>query len=293
MKPRDGFSDIPERLIRYAARGAPPLLSERLQEEWRADLAAHSGAWARVRFGLGCCWAGRVIQHETRAASVPAACATAGGKVAVAAGHPDAAFLSRRTLVFLLILALHAALIYGFASGLVHTMAVVISDPMQAVVTQAPHSREEPPPPPPPTFVRPQVQMPLPDMAFDYAPDTTAPALLATGGTTPARSEPPVSKAVERIVGGPGKGFPDTDDFYPSASRRLGETGVTLVRACVDPRGSLSAEPSIVESSGIARIDQGALKLAKAGSGHYRATTEDGKPVSSCFAFRIRFRFGD
>ena len=44
------------------------------------------------------------------------------------------------------------------------------------------------------------------------------------------------------------------------------------------------------EGTGSARLDEGALKLARAGSGHYRATTEDGRPVNSCYPFRIRFQ---
>jgi hypothetical protein len=36
-------------------------------------------------------------------------------------------------------------------------------------------------------------------------------------------------------------------------------------------------------------LDEGAIKLAKAGSGHYRATTENGTPVSSCYGFLIKF----
>ncbi|TLY91210.1 MAG: energy transducer TonB, partial [Gammaproteobacteria bacterium] len=46
-------------------------------------------------------------------------------------------------------------------------------------------------------------------------------------------------------------------------------------------------------SSGSARLDDGALKLAHAGSGHYRPTTEDGRPVDSCYVFRIRFELRD
>jgi hypothetical protein len=59
----------------------------------------------------------------------------------------------------------------------------------------------------------------------------------------------------------------------------------------VDDKGRLTAVPTLAETSGSASLDEGALKLAKAGSGHYRATTEDGRPVSSCYQFRIRFNF--
>jgi len=101
---------------------------------------------------------------------------------------------------------------------------------------------------------------------------------------------PPLPPAkVNRVLGEPGKGFPNTADFYPSASIRLDEMGVVVVRGCVDSTGRLTSDPTLVQSSGKPRLDDAALKLARAGSGHYRATTEDGKPVSSCYAFGIRF----
>jgi periplasmic protein TonB len=91
------------------------------------------------------------------------------------------------------------------------------------------------------------------------------------------------------VIGGPGPGFPDTDPYYPSASRRLGESGIATLRVCVDADGRLASDPAIAHSSGSARLDEGALKLARAGSGHYRSTTENGTPVSYCYPLRVRF----
>jgi TonB family protein len=95
---------------------------------------------------------------------------------------------------------------------------------------------------------------------------------------------------VNRVLGGPGAGFPNTDDFYPEASRRLGEKGITTVGVCVDGAGRLVGKPTVEQSSGSVRLDEGAVRLAKAGSGHYRATTEDGHPVSACYPLRVRFQ---
>jgi periplasmic protein TonB len=106
-------------------------------------------------------------------------------------------------------------------------------------------------------------------------------------------SAPPTPEApspVQRVAGGPGAGFPDTADFYPSLSIRLEEQGTSVVRVCVDSRGKLSSDPSTVRSSGSARLDEGALRLARAASGHYRPATEDGQPVSSCYPLGIRFQ---
>ncbi|HYM29333.1 MAG TPA: hypothetical protein VET66_14380 [Steroidobacteraceae bacterium] len=50
-------------------------------------------------------------------------------------------------------------------------------------------------------------------------------------------------------------------------------------------RAAHRAPPELAERL----LDGGALALARAGSGHYRPATEDGRPVSACFPFRIRF----
>jgi TonB family protein len=100
----------------------------------------------------------------------------------------------------------------------------------------------------------------------------------------------PLAHPVTRVLGGPGTGFPNTADFYPTMSRQLGEQGVAAVQVCVDAHGRLVKSPEIRDSSGIARLDAGALALARAASGHYRSTTEDGQPVASCYAFRLRFQ---
>jgi TonB family protein len=121
-------------------------------------------------------------------------------------------------------------------------------------------------------------------------PQTTAIQDTTDKPVVRAPPPPPPPAAVNRVGGGPGKGFPATDDYYPSASARLGEAGTATVRVCVDAKGKLTEEPSVQESSGTPRLDEGAVKLAKAGSGHYRPTTENGSAVNSCFGFRVKFQ---
>src|ERR1700730_2750548 len=107
-------------LIQHAARSAPPPLSERLEEEWLADLEARPGRMARLRFGVGCCWATRVIALEHCAPKVPATSSATGSKIMAAYAQHDYSFLSRRTTAFVLIVCLHAVLIYALATGLAH-----------------------------------------------------------------------------------------------------------------------------------------------------------------------------
>ena len=276
------------RLIQHAARNAPPSLSQRLEEEWLADLAAQHGQMARLRLAIGCCWATRVITRERVASNVPATSPATGNKIMTAYAQHDPSFVSRRTTAVLLIVCLHGVLIYFLAAGLVHKMVAVIPSLIQVGAMDEMPPHHPPPPPPQPTLAPTRLEVPEPDLTVDVPPD---------GNTIrdPVIQESPPSppKVLNRVPGGPGKGFPNTDDYYPSAARRLGEKGIASVRVCVDPNGLLTAEPMIAQSSGSARLDEGARKLAKAGSGHYRATTEAGRPVNSCYPFRIRFELRD
>ena len=89
---------------------------------------------------------------------------------------------------------------------------------------------------------------------------------------------------------GPGAGFPNTDDYYPAAAIRAEEQGGIIMQVCVDTKGRLTAAPTTLQGTGIGRLDEAALKLARAGSGHYRATTEDGRAIESCYPLRVRFQ---
>jgi hypothetical protein len=59
---------------------------------------------------------------------------------------------------------------------------------------------------------------------------------------------------------------------------------------CIGASGKLTAAPTIAQSSGSTRLDDGALALVKAGASKIVPGTEDGKPVDACFDFRIKFQ---
>lgn len=197
---------------------------------------------------------------------------------------------SRRTLMLLLIALLHIALIYGFASGLGKQIIEAIPNAIQTHVIEV---REQPLDQPVQlsnvkSMDFSQDSIPVPPITITVPPDELGPTTLITA-TTPSGSSAPVSPAVHRVPGDAGRDFPNVDDYYPSFSRTIGETGSTAVHVCVDVNGRLTAPPVVAKSSGFARLDGAALRVARAGSGHYRPTTEDGKPVLSCFDFGIQF----
>lgn len=277
-------------LVCHAAGRAPPGLTERLEEEWQADLMSRQGALSRIRFGLGCCWATRVIAREFAVAAATVANSAAGQPVLIAHGGHDFSWLSRRTLALIAIVLLHAAVFYAYLSS--RTAKIVDGQPpaIDGVVLTRQRTPPTAKPLPPPTLATTRFDtLPAPRFPLNFPADPTT-IVVAHDPMPPVPATPQVARRVVRVAGGPGAGFPNTEDYYPPAARRLGEAGAAAVQVCVDPNGRLTANPAIVQSSGIAKLDLGALRLARAGSGHYRPTTEDGRPVSSCYAFRVRFR---
>lgn len=277
-------------LIRCAARRAPLALSDRLSEEWLADLAARGGSLPRLRLALGCCWATAVIAREV-GAPLRAAASAAGDKTTVVYAAPGRPFLSQRTVVSLLIISLHGLVIYGLATGMTRTVLQALPGRIDVVFLPKPAPPIQPPPRLDPTLAQFRAEIsPPPVRIIEEPPVATRDPV---GLPTSLEPSAALSKPVSRVVGGPGAGFPDADDFYPAMARSLGEKGVATVGVCVDGMGRLTGSPTIEQSSGSTRLDEGAVRLARAGSGHYRPTTEDGNPVSACYAFRVRFKLRD
>lgn len=277
-------TSLSARLIRYAASRTPPGLAERLEEEWIADLAEQRSAVDRIRFALGCCWARQVIGHELHLYG--ARLNTAGhGSVGVI-NSPYPSLLPRRTGVLLAIVAVHIAAALAFIYGVKLRELPVPQPPMTGKIYFDPTPAMPPPPLPRPQLEHDTVMVPeLPPLRL--LPSGSADSFQPIAQSTSSVPTPP--PAPVRKSGGIGKGFPDTVDFYPASAVRLGEAGLTAVSVCVDDHGRLTADPKIAVSSGSPRLDGGALALARAGSGHYRSATENGKAVSACFQIGVRF----
>lgn len=291
------LSSLSEWLIHQAAHRAPEDLSPRLEEEWLADLESRSAALSRLRFAVGCCWATLVIANDHPRNRVAAASAATPASGIVSLVDRNFSYFSLRSATLFLIAGLHAALFFGLITGLEH---------YGRHPTVPPDLQNQPVDPVPPekipvalpaserdwtiTVRTPLVEPPPPlniDIEVDRPPDVVRTVGDGNPPPTPPYAPPHI---VRRLLGAPAAGFPDTADFYPAPSIRQEEQGVSTVQVCVDTRGRLTADPTTVNSSGFERLDVAALTLARAGSGHYRATTEDGQPVNSCYSFAVRFQ---
>lgn len=201
----------------------------------------------------------------------------------------DSQFMTRRGAVVVAILALHVFLLYAFATGLARRAIEVLAPPIQTTIVEETKKEEAPPPPPPPQFERPPVELPPPDVAINVPVEADTTAIRVVN--TPVVKAPPVAAAPVRRTNPAvnNKNFPNCDDYYPDASRRLEEQGIVTVHSCVGADGKLSEEPTVQKSSGNARLDAAGLRCAKAGSGRYTPATEDGKAVPGCVSFNVRF----
>jgi periplasmic protein TonB len=200
----------------------------------------------------------------------------------------DSMFMTRRGAVLVAIIALHVFIFWALATGLARRAIEVVAPPIQTQIVEEVKKEEAPPPPPPPQFERPPVEVPPPDVTINMPVETETTAISVAKPTLRAA---PVAAAPTRRTGvGFSKNFPNSEDYYPDASRRLEEQGVVTMHVCVGPDGKLTEEPTVAKSSGSARLDGGAVRLAKAGSGKYIAATEDGKPIPACVNFNVKFQ---
>jgi TonB family protein len=237
------------------------------------------------------CWATHVIALEHQPSSVPATSSVLGGNSMNAYAQHDLGYFSRRSSTLFLVVSLHAALFYGLLTTVSHIHGNVITDPLQNRLLEHPLPHELPPPLPRPLLDGTKIEVPKTEFAVALEPDLGRDVTVDVAQDPPRPLSPPsLPHVVKQVQGGPGAGFPNPDDFYPELARRMEEQGIVTVRVCVDAKGRLTSDPTTLQGTGSSRLDEGALKLARAGSGHYRATTEDGQPVNACYPFRIRFQ---
>lgn len=202
----------------------------------------------------------------------------------------DTQIFTRRTVVFAAIIALHLAIIWVLATGLATRAIEMVAPPIQTQIVQQTKQTVKPPPPPPPQLQRQQVEVPPPVVNIQIPAAEQTHAITVVKKVVRAAPAPaPVHVTPLSIRGA----LPPTDDYYPDASRRLGEQGTALVKLCIGAGGRVVGSPAIQKSSGSSRLDQAALRYALATSGHFSPETRNGAAVTVCTALPIRFQLTD
>ena len=194
---------------------------------------------------------------------------------------------SRRMGVFAFIVGFHLLLVYGLVSGLARKVVEVVAPPLVTDIIEEIKPEDKPPPPPPPQMERPPVQVPPPDDVIDIPMETNTTAISNVTDKPAPAAAPPAPVVVARTPAKIGR-MPSSEDYYPAASKRAEEQGTATVKVCVDAKGKLIGNPSVVTSSGFDRLDEGAVKLARAG--RYQPGTSGGQAQDeSCVSFRVKF----
>jgi hypothetical protein len=116
------------------------------------------------------------------------------------------------------------------------------------------------------------------------------------GSLQPGESPPLGSSAADptvpdgRVVANSVSDRCEAPSSAASLPHNVSATGRSVLCVCVDEKGTLTQDPVITESSGDARVDSGAVKLARLDSGRYKLPAADGKPQRGCFRFAVNFR---
>jgi periplasmic protein TonB len=181
------------------------------------------------------------------------------------------------------VIVLHIIIIWALVSGLARKAVELVQKPLEtkliAEVVKPPENL--PPPPPPPKMAAPPPPfIPPPEINVQVAPPPSPAAITAVSTTSPPVATPAVAEAPKAPV----RTAPVVEaksceaPSYPSASRRLNETGTVLLNFLIDASGHV-VESRIDTSSGVERLDEAArkaLSLCK-----FRPGTLDGKPEQS------------
>jgi periplasmic protein TonB len=202
----------------------------------------------------------------------------------------DTQFFTRRTIVLFAIIALHVFLAWVLATGLAQRAIQMVAPPIQTQIVQQTKQQQKPPPPPPPELQRQQVEVPPPVVNINIPQESQTHAITVVKRVVRSAPAPAPVRVTPLSVRGQ---LPDTQDYYPDASRRLGEQGTAYVKLCIGAGGKVVGQPAIQKSSGSSRLDQAALRYAQATSGHFSPETRNGTPVTVCTALPIKFQLTD
>jgi periplasmic protein TonB len=209
--------------------------------------------------------------------------------------------VGRRVSTLSLVALLHVAIVYALVTGLARRVVEVIQHPIETKIIEEakPLPPDLPPPPllPPPKFEPPPTPyIPPPEVQIQQppAPVPEPKAITAITSVKPeAPSPPPVTHVVEAPPPQAVRVAPLIEarscekPEYPSAARRLKETGIVVLQILVGVDGRVISS-NVTSSSGYQRLDEAArqaLSLCK-----FKPGTLDGKPVQGWATLRYAWK---
>jgi protein TonB len=192
-------------------------------------------------------------------------------------------FNATERVIIGIVIALHLLFLIGFQSGMKPDNESALDESRVMANLVSPEPTKQPPAPPAPAPAPPppkpkQEQKKTMDEKSTQAP--TPPQTQAQTPTPPApqsKSESLVPNASVAPASGPGVSGtpiqtdigklevayqPDADAYYPSFSKRSGETGEVVVRLIIDESGSVE-DVALLRSSSFPRLDRAATEIGR------------------------------
>lgn len=204
-----------------------------------------------------------------------------------------------RTTPLAIILVAHVALFYLAQSGLLSKAVHAVVPSVMTVNIIAPPAPPAPPAPAVPktleitphlpTFIpplpllatpqtEPTITVPPPQAAVAAVAAVTAPPAPPAPAPAPSPATPRTVSGVEYIRA--------PQPVYPAISKRLGETGVVLLRVLIGVKG-LPDQVTIEKSSGSTNLDEAGRQAAM--HALFKPHMEDGKPVPVYVMLPLKF----
>jgi protein TonB len=186
----------------------------------------------------------------------------------------------RRGGTGLVILALHAVVIYAIAMSLGVVKVPEFAKEMEAVIVDAPQTEEVKPIEVKPELAELTPDVPMPETIPGIPPEVPveAPPVANSVTTSPQEAAPEVQNlAVSKRV----------EPVYPPASRRAGEQGTAMFRVLVDVRGRPS-EVQVLKSSGYPKLDQAALDAIRKWT--FTPAKNGATPILSWTRVQVKFQ---
>lgn len=175
-----------------------------------------------------------------------------------------------------LVVLLHAALIYALVNGLARKAVEVVKGPLETKIIQElkPPPPDAPPPPPPKLAPPPPPFIPPPEVNIAEPAAPSQNTITAVTTTRPVEVAPVVGpSSVHKAPVVRAKSCHEPE--YPSSSARFGESGKVVLTLLVGLDGKV-LDSKVETSSGYPRLDEAAkdaLSLCK-----FEPGTVDGKP---------------
>jgi periplasmic protein TonB len=204
---------------------------------------------------------------------------------------PDTSANSRRTISFLIVVAVHIVFFWGLKAGLSNLSVERMFAPVATEIVEEKKVEEDRPPPPPPKIDTPPPFVPPPEISIEAPPTENTTAIQVTTSVRPTEPPPPVAAPKQKVTVQPkvdAKHGGLTKPEYPPSEKRAEHAGTVYLQLLVLETGRVG-EARIQTSSGYPKLDEAAVSEAKR-SWRFVPGSEDGKPVQMWVTVPLVFK---